>query len=933
MPERTTADAGRPSRAELRERLAQLKLSGATDNRRLTRALKDILDDINRRLQARFERLLEQLAPRFGAAGGHEPPPLPPAVDELVRERAELLDVLLEFVWNRFDWRVQSSFFAHEISLLAVGGYGRGELHPGSDLDLLILLNTRDYDACSDNIRKFTALLWDLGLKVGHSVRSISDCRRLAKDDLGIMTSLMETRTLAGAAELRGKLTRTLNRHLWNSAEFHAGKQEEQLRRDGQWEHTGHRLEPNLKTSPGGLRDLHTIFWVAGRHFGETNMDELVRREFLSGEEAAILAAGRRFLWLIRYALHRLAGRGEDRLGFDHQRRLASLLGYRDTELPAVEQFMRHYYRTAARIRDVNELSMQFFLENRLENAGRRVVRPLNERFRICNDFIEVADARVFEKNPSALLEMFVLMSNDNSIRGVRAATLRLLRGAVGRIDDDFRGNPENAALFMRLLGGRHRLSSLLARMARHGLLGAWLPEFGRVVGQMQFDLVHLYTVDAHSLQVVRNMRRFRYRENRRQFPVATQLLPRLPKLELLYIAGLYHDLGKGLGGDHARRGVAMVRDFARRHRLPDWDTRLVCWLVEHHLVMSSTAQRRDISDPEVVREFARFVGDQVRLDYLYALTVADITATNPKLWNSWRASLMWQLYSETRRALRNGLENLLDRDALIQSVREQAGARLAASGLGKARVRALWEGLDAEYFICEPVQDIVRQAELVLGAGDDDKPLILMRDRLRNQAETGCTRIFIHIRRRRRAFGIIAAALDQLNLDIVDAHLFLNSRGRLFTSFIVLEQNGQPVGEDAERREEIIEHLQRKLRERNPEIQPVQRLTPNALQQFRLPTEVGTRNTERCTLLTVVTPDRPGLLAKISRLLSELKVDFRAARIITLGERVEDVFQLVDEHEGPIRDEMLLERVKTGLRLGLDEGDRTRNLAAGESG
>lgn len=908
------------TRADLLCRLESLQLPAAADGQQLAKAFKKILADIDQHLSSRFQKLVEEVARGREKLDAGQDLPVPEAMDELVHDRALLMDVLLEFMWNRFDWQVKSFLFRPGIALLAVGGYGRGELHPGSDIDLLILLSTRNYTVFSDNIRDFTNLLWDLGLKVGHTVRSLNDCRSQAGSDLTIISSLMETRTLAGDPRLRDRLNSVLSsKRMWKPAEFYAAKQEEQLQRDKQWEHTGHSLEPNLKTSPGGLRDLHTIFWVAKRYYADSSVHDLIHEQFLTAEEAEILQSGRRFLWLIRYALHELAGRGEDKLSFDYQRQLAERLKYQDTDLLAVEQFMRQYYRTVTRIRNVNQLIMQFFRENHLEAAGQRTMRPVNDDFHLCNDQIEVNHDQVFEKNPSALLEMFVIMGDDGSIRGARAATLRLLRDGVRLIDEDFRRNPKNADLFISLLGSRDHLFSQLSRMSAHGILGAYLPEFGAIEGQMQFDLFHAYTVDAHTLQVVRYMRQFRYRDNRQKFPVAAHILPRLPRVELLYIAGLYHDIAKGRGGDHSKLGVQDVRAFAERHRLPEWDTGLLAWLVEHHLAMSSTAQRQDISDPEVIREFALFVGDQVHLDYLYALTVADINATNPTLWNTWRASLMWQLYTETRRALKNGLENLLDRESFIQSVRTEALQRLKESGFPNDQVLALWDGIDGEYFICEPLLHIVWHAEQILSR-QGSEPLIRMQDRFHNQIDSGYTCIFIHMEDKQHFFGAVASALDQLNVSIVDAHLFFNGERKVFTTFIVLEEDGHPIGDNDKRCNEIMQRLSENLRQSEIQVRPVQRHTPHNLQQFRTATEVSARNTEHHTLVTVITPDRPGLLALVSQLFLELNVHLRSARITTMGEKVEDIFCLVDEHEKPVQDPALLEEIRTTLGRRLDE-------------
>ncbi|MGI9322856.1 MAG: bifunctional uridylyltransferase/uridylyl-removing protein GlnD, partial [Pseudomonadales bacterium] len=593
------------------------------------------------------------------------------AAGKLIADYAGFMDGVMALAWDSFTWREErSAWFGFRknqpISLLAVGGYGRRELLPHSDIDLLILLERDQYDHHKAKIQKFLALLWDLGLEVGHSVRSLGECRRQAGQDVTVLTAMMESRTLAGDAGLREKMHGYIApEKIWSSTAFFQAKRDEQAERHAKSDHTEYSLQPNVKTSPGGLRDIQVLMWIAKRQYGidgfaDDSLDsdsldsdsldndspaansfaKLVTEKVLTTDEANDLTKGRSFLWKIRFALHCLAGRDENRLTFDHQRELAAQFGYQDGHQLAVEQFMQDYYRTAHRINTINDITLQYFDEAIVRAGERLTSTPINERFQLLNNYIEVRADDVFQRSPSALLEMFVLVANDDKIKGIRASTIRLARQCVHLIDDGFRQDPANAELFMQLLDGDHHLFTQLKRMGRYGILGAYLPEFGRVIGQMQFDLFHIYTVDAHSLQVVRNMRRFRYRNNQQQFPIAAQIHARLPRVELLYIAGLYHDLAKGMGGDHSELGVGLAKGFCERHGLADWETSLVCWLVLNHLAMSSTAQRKDIQDPEVVHEFALLVGDQMRLDYLYALTVADINATNQTLWNGWRASL-----------------------------------------------------------------------------------------------------------------------------------------------------------------------------------------------------------------------------------------------------------------------------------------------------
>jgi [protein-PII] uridylyltransferase len=454
--------------------------------------------------------------------------------------------------------------------------------------------------------------------------------------------------------------------------------------------------------------------------------------------------------------------------------------------------------------------------------------------------------------------------------------------------------------------------------MERYGILGAYLPEFGRIIGQMQFDLFHIYTVDAHTLQVVRNMRRFRYKNQEQRFPVAAHIYPRLPKIELLYIAGLYHDIAKGMGGDHSELGISIAGSFCKRHGLGTWDTNLVCWLVKNHLVMSSTAQRKDISDPDIIHEFAMLVQDQVRLDYLYALTVADINATNPTLWSSWRASLMRQLYIETKKALRRGLENYVDRSEYITDTQKHAIERLMEHSLNREEILDLWRGVDDEYFVRESVSNIVWQTTAIQKHNLDQGPLILIRDIANRREDGGATEIFIYMRGSDRIFASSVTAIGQLGLDVVDAKIASSDSGLVFDTFVVLESNGKPVGPLSTRREQIRILLTRYLTEKEQFKTTVNRRTPRSLKPFEFNSEITINHdkTNQLTILEVVCPDRPGLLSVIANTLVDLNIHLHSAKITTLGERVEDVFYVTSFRGELIKNE---DELASQLRSELD--------------
>ena len=837
-------------------------------------------------------------------------------IGELLQLRAAFVDELLRLIWSRFDWSED------RIALVAVGGYGRGELHPHSDVDLLILLD-EDAEEQNEAIEGFLRLLWDIKLDVGHSVRTVADCRRAAANDITICTTLMESRLVIGSAALRVRMHDAVtSEDLWPSAEFFRAKWDEQTRRHAKYADTEYNLEPNVKGSPGGLRDIQTISWIALRHYRTGDPEALKALGFLTDDELHILLRGREFLWRVRYALHMVTGREEDRLLFDHQRELARLFGFEDSDLRlAVEQFMQRYYRAALAIAQLNEVLMQHFDQVILRSDAPEEIEDINPRFRIHNGYIEARSDDVFQRTPSALLEIFLLCARDKRIEGVHAATIRLIRENRDLIDQDFRDDPRNRRLFMDLLRAPHKMTLQLRRMNRYGILGKYLPEFGRIVGQMQHDLFHIYTVDAHTLEVVKNMRRFLYPENQERFPVTSRVAARLPKLELLYIAGLYHDIAKGRGGDHSELGAVDARQFWERHGLNKDDTDLVVWLVEQHLLMSGVAQRKDISDPEVIKEFAKTVGSQKYLDYLLALTVADINATNPTLWNAWRGSLLRQLYTETRRALQRGLENQLGKDEAIANTQRRAMEQLEDRGFIAEEVKNLWSEAGEDYFLREHIDDIVWHTECIAGHYDKSTPLVLVKPDSTLQTDAA-TQIFIHARTQDYLFSVVAAALEQLNLSVHDARLYNSVDGMAMDTFYVLDASGASIAHDTLRLKEIVSYLTRTLtdRDRFPEV--VARRTPRQVRFFSMPTETSmyVDRTKNMSVLEVVTPDRPGLLARIGRIFFDYGILLQAAKITTLGERVEDVFFITDADDQPLEDPELVAQIQSAVCKELDE-------------
>jgi len=875
--------------------------------------------------QARFRRALDEASPQIipifkdalNAASMHFDARFHEGdqIGSLIFDRAQLIDCILHYAWHRFEW-------SESISLIAVGGYGRAELHPKSDIDLLILMREEKPEDL-ESAQSLLLLLWDIGLDIGHSVRTIEQCTELAKDDITVATNLTECRTIVGNGALCLDLQRKmLPSNMWPADEFFNAKWSEQQARHAKHGNTEYNLEPNIKNAPGGLRDIQTIAWVAKRYFGVRTLKQLGSEEFFTENEFALLLTGEEFLWKVRYGLHVIAGRPEERLLFDFQRQLAEMFGYKDTdESLAVEQFMQKYYRVVLSLREVNDVLMHYLQEVMVDSDLKEKVTPINERFQLREGFIEVTHPSVFEQTPSALLEVFVLMGNQPEIKGVRAETIRLLREHRKLIDDKFRADPVNTGLFIELMKCKRGLVTQLKRMKRYNILGRYLPEFGQIIGQMQHDLFHIYTVDAHTLAVVQNMRRFAYPDAKEKFPVATECFKRLEQPELLYIAGLYHDIAKGRGGDHATLGAVDAMDFCLRHGLSKRAAKLVAWLVDKHLLMSAVSQKQDTNDPDVINAFAMEMGDQVHLDYLYALTVADINATNPTLWTTWRASLMRQLFTETKRALRRGLENPVDRQDWIDETQDNARKLLLQQGCNIKTAEQVWSYLGEDYFLRETAKDVAwHTASIIEHHSSDD--LILMRETASHQYE-GASEIFIRTRDRNNVFAAVAHALDQLQLSIQDARLYNTERGGYtIDTFYVLNEDNQPIGDNPEMVARIKATLTEELEQLDNYSDVVQRRTPRQLKHFAMRTRTSMSNDilSNSTALEVISPDRPGLLALIGRIFLQRNIQLQNAKIATLGERVEDIFFITDQDGNPLSDPQLCETLQDEICEQLDQ-------------
>jgi [protein-PII] uridylyltransferase len=794
-------------------------------------------------------------------------------------------------------------------ALFAVGGFGRGELHPRSDVDLLVVVPSGRSEAVARAVERFLGRLWDAGLQVGHAVRTVAECGEAGRADITIATNLFEARWIAGSeAAARDLADELAAPDFWPADRYAAAKVAEQAARHARFNDTAHNLEPNIKEGPGGLRDLATILWIGGRRFGRPTLDALAEGGLILPTEHAQLVAARDTLWRVRFALHAGSRRPEERLLFEHQRRLAEAFGHVDPDggNAGVERFMQSVFRAAMTIDRLNERILRRFAER----DAAFETRPVGADFVRCGDCLGLAPGRDLVARPDLLIEAFRRPLDDPSIRGFGSALLTAIDEALPRLGERLLAAPGVREAFLAILDHPGPVDEALARMARCGVLGRLLPAFGSVAGHMQFDLFHVYTVDQHTLFVIRNLRAFARPEAAQAFPLAHALYHRLRRPALLVLAGLFHDIAKGRGGDHSELGAEEALSFAAELGLAPSEGELVAWLVRNHLLMSLTAQKQDIGDPAVVRRFAEACGDDERLDHLYCLTVADIRATSPKLWNSWRDRLLMELHQAARDALARGLAHPA---GASERVRDARAAALALVGEGRERVEALWEEFPDDSFLRYTPEQLAWQTRSILRHADPGAPLVVVRD----ARERGSTEVFVYASDRPGVFATITAVLDRLDLSVLEARVVTSRCGHTLDTFQVLGADGAPVTDPA-RRGQIALRLRDELGREELTAKPARRVASRRQRQFHVPTRIDFEPAESGrTRLALVCADRPGLLAHVAAALRESGVQVHDARIATFGERAEDYFELTGG-AGAL-DEAETARVRESLLAHLD--------------
>lgn len=806
--------------------------------------------------------------------------------EKLLRSLRRCVDGILGEAWR-------AAQLPANTALVAVGGYGRGELFPYSDVDVLILLGAAPDAITQARLENLVQLLWDLGLEIGHSIRTVDECLSESAADITVQTSLLEARLITGDTALFAQLQQRYREALDPQAFFQAKTAEMRLRH-AKYEYTAFALEPNCKESPGALRDLQVILWVAKAAGLANSWGQLATRGLITRVEARQLMEKERAFKDIRVRLHLHTRRREDRLLFDVQTAIAQSFGLEaDPPGPgarrASEYLMQRYYWAAKTVTQLNTILLQNIEAQLFPQPS--VPRPLSSSCGDCfnevNGFIDIVRDDTFESHPPAVLGIFVAMTERPDIKGMTARTTRALWHARNLIDEDFRADPVNKAHFLRILKAPVGLVHALRRMNEFGVLGRYLPNFRNIVGQMQHDLFHVYTVDQHIMMVVRNLRRFTMSEHAHEYPFCSALIANFRDRWLLYVAALFHDIAKGRGGDHSELGKTDAYEFCREHGLSQEDTELVVFLVEQHLTMSQVAQKQDLSDPDVIAAFAGLVKDERHLTALYLLTVADIRGTSPKVWNAWKAKLLEDLYRITLRVL-GGEPHSADRELRMRQ--QEALATLRLFGLPANAHEALWDQLDVVYFLRHDASDIAWQTRCLHDKLGSARPVV--KARLAPIGEG--LQVTVYVKDQPDLFARICSYFDRKNFSILDAKIHTTRDGYALDTFLVTDATF------AKHYRDIISLIEHELCEllvtQAPLAAPVRSRLSRLSRHFPITPTVEMRPDERGQyyLLSIAAHDRTGLLYAIANVLARHRINLHTAKIMTLGERVEDVF-LVD--------------------------------------
>jgi len=849
------------------------------------------------------------------------------AIQEILKLRSQTIDGLLQSMWSQ-----QKMDASLPTALVAVGGYGREEMHPASDVDLLILLSAEPSAEDESKLSDFVTQLWDLGLEIGHSVRTVDECVTEATDDLTVISNLIESRFLCGDDAVFNQLKSLITvDKIWSSPEFFKAKIKEQKGRYERYGDTAYRVEPNLKDGPGGLRDLQMIGWITLREYGIGSLKTLSDakdNDLLNPREYEALIEARDFLWKVRFALHQLTGRKEDRMLFDHQRDLAHTFGYiNDEKNQSIEEFMQRYYQNITKLERLNEILLGL-LRERILLANQAGPVLINNFYSNQGGYLDLVQKDIFSEQPHTILEVFHILQQVPKLKGLTPTTIRELRRNLHLVDQEFRDNPHNKQMFINIISSKKRVNFVLRRMNRYGVLASYIPAFANIVGRMQYDLFHAYTVDEHTLNVVRNIRVLSAEKGAEELPFCHELFKNIEKPMILCLAGIFHDIAKGRGGSHSELGAIDALEFCRSHGLTEEDSQLVSWLVENHLLISSTAQRKDIHDPEVIKEFVEIVGTLERLEYLHILTVCDVKGTNPTLLTSWKHSLLIELFRITRRYLQNDAvntassEDIIERE--IQNKKQAVLALVVEKGMNKASCETFWQRFEDEYFVQFSVERLfwhlqeIAEHKVSEIADENAEDNIIVK--IADSSKTKSSVLLIYTKDMHALFIKITSAIEQRRLNTVGASITSSKDDYDLFTFYLLDSDRKPL-QRYDDKQKLLDLIKKNLLQERLSYNFDHHRMPRQLKHFDTKTSVefSLDTNHQQTVILIRTADGTAVLTRIGEVFNQHGIVIHNARITTLGEIAEDIFRVTTNSGNPITSSEKQAEIEAALILKLD--------------
>ena len=828
-------------------------------------------------------------------------------IKKLLKSKSYIIDRLIKKAWK------DNNLDNKEVSLIAVGGYGRSELFPFSDIDILILISDYDDETLLKNIEKFIADIWHFKTSVGHSVRTQKECINAMNSDVTVYTNLLESRWICGNTEHYESLKKNIfDNNEWSNQNFLSAKKKEQEKRYRKYSNTGYLLEPDIKEGPGGFRDLQTLIWISKKYFKTNSLVDLYNINIISKKEYLLLLRSQRFLSKTRFFLHLINNKPEERLFFSNQKRLAEFFGYLSDTNKGVERFMQEFYKHISVVKQLNEILIKHIEDINGKKHLEKDFLKTDADFIIKNNNVYARNKDVFIKNPTKIFEIFTLKDNKGEPYDISANTIRYIRESLHLIDNDFRSDRANRDFFINLFYQKTGLARCLRKMNDYGVLAAYLKPFSKIVGMMQFDLFHIYTVDEHTLSVLSNVRYMSSNECKKKHNFVYEIFKRIPSPEILYLGALFHDIGKGKNKDHSKVGSKESLKFCEDHGMSKYQSQMVSWLVENHLIMSLTIQKKDISDAEVIKEFADIVKTQERLDYLYLLTIADISGTNPELYTDWKDSLLKELYLSSKAYFRRNIFEITKPDRYVRNLKTSVKKKLSPQ-IDKNLFEDIWSFLNTDYLRRHNDDEVAWHIDLI--AKNGLKNVVSIRE---NQFK-GCTELSIYQNERKNIFSYIANVIDNLNINIVDAKIITLNNNQAIDTYLLLDINGSYI-KDEHTLIYLKDKIENIINASNYKTKKITKKPTENIASFKKFINIEISKKIDDLLVEISTLDHPGLLSKICEAFDSFDLMVKDAKISTLGEEANDIFVLFPFNKGKKVTSQNIIELKNKIKLKISE-------------